>query len=403
MSAFRRALAGMAVCVAGTAHAQPAIVADSGDNGWMLAASMLILAASLPGLALFYAGARGTRTALALFGSTAIVTLLFVAIGYTLAFGEGTAWIGGFDNMMLSGLSDVQPDMTISATVYALFELAVAIFAAAILVSSLAGRTRLGWLFAFAALWSLLVYVPLARSIWGGGWLAELGTLDYAGGIVVQTSVGVSALIVAILMGRDRSPPVVDDAGMAASGVSLLWVGSLALIGASSFGATDDAAEAILNAQLAASSATIVGLLIERLRSGATTVGWAATSAIAGLAAISAGAGYVGPEGAILLGAIGAVGAVGAAWLVRVLNLGIASRAFVAHGGGAILGAILFPIFILPIFGGPGFDDGLTLASQMATQGLAVLAAIIWAAFGTTIAALMIAMVLPMAEDERAG
>lgn len=183
---------------------------------------------------------------------------------------------------------------------------------------------------------------------------------------------------------------------MMLGGAGILLVGWLALIGGSSFAATDTAAEAVINAQLAASAAVLTGLLIERLRTGSISAQGAALSAMAGLAAVSAGAGFIAPAGAIIIGIIGATGAAAAAWLVRVLNLSSASTAFIAHGGGAIPGAILFPLFVLPGFGGPGFDDGLTVGGQIATQGIAVLAVALWAAIATGIAALMISMVLPM-------
>ena len=398
MTAFRLTTAALAIATTSAAQAQPIIVADSGDNGWMLAAALLMLITTLPGLALFYGRSRSGDTGLALLASTAITTLVFAVIGYSLAFSDGTGLIGGAANAMLADLADVQPGMTISGTVYALFELAVAIFAVAILLGSISGRTRIGWLLAFAALWMLFVYVPVAHWVWGGGWIAVLGALDYGSGIVVQTTAGVSALVIALLVGRDHNADVVEDPRMMLGGAGILWVGLLALIGGSSFAATDTAAEAVINAQLAASAAVLTGLLIERLRTGSISAQGAALSAIAGLAAVSAGAAFIAPAGAIIIGIIGATGAAAAAWLVRVLNLGSASTAFIAHGGGAIPGAILFPLFVLPGFGGPGFDDGLTVGGQIATQGIAVLAVALWAAIATAIAALMISMVLPMVD-----
>ena len=400
MRAFRLMTAALLTVTTSAAQAQPVIVADSGDNGWMLAAALLMLITMLPGLALFYGRSRSDDTGLALFASTAITTLVFAVIGYSLAFSDGTSLIGGAANAMLADLADVQPDMTISGTVHALFELAAAIFAVAILLGSISGRTRLGWLLAFAALWMLFVYVPVAHWVWGGGWIAVLGALDYSGGIVVQTTAGVSALVIAVLVGRDHSADVVEDPRMMLGGAGILLVGWLALIGGSSFSATGDAAEAVINAQLAASAAVLTGLLIERLRTGSISAQGAALSAIAGLAAVSAGATFIAPAGAIIIGIIGATGAAAAAWLVRVLNLGSASTAFIAHGGGAIPGAIVFPLFVLPGFGGPGFDDGLTVGGQVATQGIAVLAVALWAAIATAIAALMISMVLPMVDRD---
>jgi ammonium transporter, Amt family len=401
MRIFRLAFAALITGAAGAAQAQPIVVADSGDNGWMLTASVLIMIAALPGVAMFNTRRRAGHVGMALFTCTAVVTLLFAVVGYSLAFSDGTGLLGGIGNMMLGGLGDVQPDMTISGSIYALFELGIAAFAVAILVGSVAERTRIGWLLAFAALWMMIVYVPVAHWVWGGGWIAGLGVLDYGGGIVVQTTGGVSALVIALLIGRDRGNDLPEETSLTVIGGFLMWVGWMAVIGGSGFAATGDAGDALLNGQLAVSAAVIIGLMLERIRTGRLTAHGAAMSAIAGLAAISAGAGFIGPAGAICVGVIGAFGAWLASSLVRILKVGSASSAFVAHGGGAILGATLFPIFILPVFGGPGLDEGLSLGGQLATQGVAVVAVALWAAIATGIAALMTSMVLPMvAADE---
>jgi ammonium transporter, Amt family len=403
MRAFRRTVAAVAIGVTGAAHAQPIIVADSGDNGWMLAASIIILFAALPGASLFLGRGRGGAAGLAMFATVALATLVFASVGFSLAFSEGTAILGGIDNAMLSGLAEVQPDMTISGAIYAFFEISVALFAVGIFVGSLAERTRFGWLLVFSALWSLLVYVPVAHWLWGGGWLAGLGALDYAGGIVLQVTAGISALVVAVLTGRDRGTDIVVDTRLTMGGAALLCIGWLALIGGSSFAATGDTAEAMTNALIALSASALTGLALERLNTGSISGTGIATYAAAGLAAVSAGAGYIAPGGAILIGIIGAIGAMLAASLVRLRTLGSASAAFVINGGGAILGALLFPIFVLSAFGGPGFDDGMTLGGQIATQGIAVMAVALWAAVATAIAALMVAMVLPMTDKDEAA
>jgi ammonium transporter, Amt family len=400
MRILRLAIAALVGTLASAAHAQPIVVADSGDNGWMLAASALVFIAAVPGLALFHMRTRSSQVGLAQVASIAILTLLFTIIGYSLAFSDGTGLLGGTGNVMLAGLADVQPDTTISGSIYALFELTISAFAVAILVASIAERTRIGWLLAFTTLWIMLVYVPVAHWVWGGGWIAALGALDYSGGIVVQTTAGVSSLVIAILVGRDRGSAMSEEGSLAAVGAILMWVGWLAVIGGSGFAATGDAADAMLNAQLATSAAVVVGLIIERIRTGSITANGAVAAAIAGLAAVSAGAGFIGPAGAILVGVIGAFGA----WLAmassRLLNLGLAPSAFIAHGGGAILGATLFPVFILPAFGGPGLDEGISLGGQLATQGVAVVAVALWAAVATGIAALMTSMVLPMVDRD---
>jgi len=395
MRASRFILAGLALTATGTAQAQPIVVADSGDSAWVLAASILALLAALPGLALVHGRGRAGPTGMALFVSAAVVSLIFAIIGYTLAFGEGSTVLGGAGNALLANLADLRGDTTISEAVFALFEMIVAIFAVGILVSSLAERARPGWLIAFAGLWTLIVYVPLARWMWGGGWLAELGALDFGGGIVVQTSAGVAALIAAILLGRPRETEIAHDSRLAVAGVALLWVGWFGVLGGSMLAATDDTASVIINAQLAASAAILAGLAIERIRSGAISVYGATTAAIAGLAAISSGADVIGPGGAIASGVAGAVGAALASLLVERLKLGGSASAFVAHGGGGIAGALIFPLFVFERFGGVGFDEG-NVVTQLVAQGIAVLVVAFWTAGITAVAALMVAMVLPM-------
>lgn len=403
MRAIRQALTVITATAVGVVQAQPVIVADSGDNSWMLAASVLVLVAALPGLFLFLSRGRSGNAGLAMFASAAVTILLFVMVGFSLAFSEGTPILGGIENAMFADLADVQTDMTISGAIYALFETAVALFAVGMMVASLAERSRFGWLIAFSALWVLLVYVPVAHWVWGGGWLAGLGALDYAGGIVVQTTAGVSLFVVAFLDRANRNADSITDTQWTMGGAALLCVGWLALIGGSSFGATGDAAEAMINALIALSVSALTGLAFERIRTGSVTAIGAASSAMAGLAAISAGAGYVAPAGAILIGAIGAIGAMIAASAVRTLKIDVLSAPAVANGGGAILGAIFFPIFVLSTFGGPGFDEGATLGGQIATQAIAVTAIALWSAIATAIAALMVSMVLPMTDNIKAS
>ncbi len=396
MRAFRLTLAAIATGISGAAAAQPIVVADSGDNGWMLAMSLIVLVAAVPGIAMLHARTRGEHTGLALFAAVAIMSLMFAIAGYSLAYSDGTGLLGGMSNLMLDNMPDIQPDLTISGSIFMLFELAIAIFAVSVVIGSVAERTRLGWLLAFATLWPVIVYVPVAHWVWGGGWLAGLGVIDYGGGIVVQTCAGVSVLVIALLLGQDRHAEPVEVPRLISGGAALMWIGWLALLGGSSFGATDDAGDAMINAQLAASAALIAGLAFEKMQSGRLTFQGAAMSVMGGLAAVSAGAGSIGPMGAIFIGVIGATGGAIAGALVRALKAGSASSAFVAHGGGAIAGAILFPVFVLPAFGGPGFDDGASLGNQLAIQGIAVVAVALWTAIGTAIAALMISMVLPM-------
>ena len=392
------------------AFAQPVIVADSGDSAWVLTASALVLLMALPGLGLFYGGLVRARNILSVLMHciviTCIVSLIWAIAGYSLTFGEGSAWLGGLGNLGLANLAEVRDGTTISEGVFALFQMTFAVITPALIVGSFVERVRFGWVVAFTALWSLLVYVPVARWIWGGGWLAELGALDFAGGIVVHTTAGIAALIVALLLGKRKSfakPILPHSPALTMVGAGLLWVGWFGFNGGSSLAAGADAAGAIMNTHLAACAAGLVWILVERIKIGKSTSIGLVTGAIAGLATVTPAAGFIGPVGAILLGSIGSLAAFAAVLLVKQsFKIDDSLDVFAVHGVGGIVGSLLFPLFVLSAFGGPGFDEGVTLGRQFAAQGVAVGVTILWTAALTAIIALMVSMIIPMRVDDEA-
>jgi Amt family ammonium transporter len=393
---FSRSIAaGGAALVTSPAFAQPIVVADSGDSAWVMAASILSLIAILPGLAMFYGRGRAGPTGFALFGGVAVASLLFAIIGYSIAFADGSPYLGGIGNAMLGNLSELVDGLTISEPVYVVFEMMMALFAVGILCASLGEKARPAWLIPFAGLWLLFVYVPVAHWVWAG-WLGDLGVIDYAGALPVQVAAGVATLVVAFLMRAPASTDIQHDSRLAVSGAALLWVGFLALMGAAALGGSDDAANAIINGHLAASAAVVIGMALERLVHGRISVYGVANSAVTGLAAVTTGAGLIGAGGAMALGAIGAVAAVIAATLVSRAKLGGTAAAFSIHGAPAIAGAVALPVFLLPALGGPGFVDGSGLIAQLAAQGIAVLAVALWTTVATVIAALLVSIVAPI-------
>jgi Amt family ammonium transporter len=364
---YRLALMAISALSATVAQAQPIVVADSGDTAWMLSAAAVVLIAALPGFALFQRHDRSEDDGSAMLISVAVGSLVFAVIGYSLAFGEGSSLIGGSGNAMLANMAELRANTTISDSVYAVFQLAIALFAISIIVSSIADTARVGWLVGFVSLWSLVVYAPIAHWIWGDGWLAGLGVLDFSGGLVVQVAAGTSTLVIALLLGRG-SENVADDSKLPLAGLCMIWIGWLGVVGGSALGGNDDAATAMLNAHFAASAALLTGFAITRWRRKDPGAYGYGSAAIAGLAAISTGAAYVGPAGAMALGGLGAVTAwVGSSLMAR-LNLGATSGAFFSCGCGGIIGAIAFPVFVLPAFGGPGFDAGVSLLTQIVAQ-----------------------------------
>lgn len=411
---LRRLAAALAACFAypATAFAQTEPAANSGDTAWILTASALVLMMTIPGLGLFYGGLVRARNVLSVvmhsFVILCTVSLLWVVGGYSMVFGPGSPYLGGLDHLMLANLSDLRSGLTIPESSFALFQMTFAVITPALVIGAFVERVRFGWVVAFSTLWTLLVYIPVARWVWGGGWLAsDVGTLDFAGGIVVHTTAGVAALIVAALLGPrkgfNKSLLTPHSPALTMVGAGLLWVGWFGFNGGSALAAGDAAATAILNTHLAASTAALVWILIERIRIGKATSIGIVTGAIAGLATVTPAAGYIGPAGAIVLGALG--GAICFA-MVQVVKhkwqIDDSLDVFAVHGVGGILGSLLMPLFFSEMFGGGGFAAGASMTSQFSAQAIGLAVVAIWTAAMTVIAAWMVSIVLPMRVDEEA-
>ena len=399
------------VFTASPAFAQPEIVSDSGDTAWILAASALVLMMTVPGLALFYGGLVRAKNVLAIFMHgfiiTAIASLLWAVVGYSLVFGEGSAYLGGFGNAMLGGLADLREGTTIPESAFALFQMTFAIITPALVVGAFAERVRFGWVVAFALLWTLLVYIPAARWLWGGGWLAERGTLDFAGGIVVHTTAGIAALVLARMIGPrkgfKKTLLAPHSPALTMAGAGLLWVGWFGFNGGSALAAGDGAATAILNTHLAACAAAITWLIAEWFKIGKATSIGVVTGAVAGLATVTPAAGFIGPAGAMILGSLAGVVCFGAVLLVKsVMKIDDSLDVFAVHGVGGILGSLLFPLFMLDVFGGPGLPEGTSMAAQLASQAIGVGAVAAWTLIMTLGIAFVISFAIPMRVDEEA-
>jgi Amt family ammonium transporter len=397
------------------AHAQaPAAGPDSGDTAWVMSASALVLLMTLPGLGLFYGGlvrAKNFLSVLLQVGAVAAVaSILWIVAGYTFAFGDVTnGWLGNGRALMMApgNLFDVRPGTTLPESAFSLFEMTFAAITPALMVGAWVDRARFSWVIVFTGLWSLVVYAPVAHWVWGGGWLQQRGTLDFAGGIVVHTTAGVSAIVVALLLGRRQGFPgsalLPHAPGLTMLGAMMLWVGWFGFNGGSALTASDDAASAIINTHAAAAAAAMVWIGIERVTFGKpTTVGFA-TGAIAGLATVTPMAGYISPGAALLVGAIAAAVCYFAIQQVKVrLRIDDSLDVFAVHGIGGMVGSILLAFFIAEGFGGVGYGDGMTLASSLGAQALAVAAVAIYAAIATALLALGVSLFLPMrvSEDE---
>jgi len=386
--------------------------ADSGDTAWILSSTALVLLMTLPGLALFYGGLVRSKNFLSVLiqcgAVAAMASILWVIVGYTLAFGDVSNGIIGAGNAwMMIVLGNVRDGLLIPESTFAIFQMAFAVITPALMVGAWVERARFGWVVAFCALWGLVVYAPVAHWVWGGGWLSEIGVIDFAGGIVVHTTAGVSALIAAMLVGKRTGWPkslmLPHSPGLTFVGAALLWVGWFGFNGGSAVAANDDASSAILNTHLAAAVASLVWILIEKIKIGKpTTVGWA-TGAIAGLATITPAAINVSAGGAIIIGIFAAIICFFAIGFIKnKLKIDDSLDVFAVHGVGGILGSLLVAVLMSEGFGGTGYGDDGSMGGQLVIQIIGIGSVALWSAFGSVILALAVSMIIPMrvSEDE---
>ena len=401
------------------AHAQTTLAdaADSGDTAWILTSSAFVMLMCAPGLTLFYGGlvrAKNFLSVLVQIGAiAAIASLLWVVCGYTMAFGHvGSGWLGGGNAWMLIDLGNVRESTAIPESAFALFQMTFAAITPALMAGAWVDRARFGWVVAFCAIWLLVVYAPAAHWVWGGGWLSSrLGTLDFAGGIVVHTTAGVSALVVAMLLGQrkgfNRTLMLPHSPALTMAGAALLWMGWFGFNGGSALAANDDAASAIINTHVAASAAALVWLLIERFTAGkATSIGFA-TGAVAGLATVTPAAGFISPGAAILFGVIAAIVCYAMIQLVKQkLKIDDTLDVFAVHGVGGIIGSLLLAVFLSADLGGTGYAEGKTMVGQLAAQFVGVGVVAVWSAVASAVIAVGVSLVIPMRvgeDEEREG
>ncbi|MAC58543.1 MAG: ammonium transporter [Novosphingobium sp.] len=409
------ALAAVLAVLPGVAFAQDGQldVANSGDTAWLLASSALVMLMAMPGLSLFYGGLVRTKNFLSVLvqcgAIAAVASLVWIVVGYTLSFGSVTnGWLGGGNAWMLISLGNVRESTTVPESAFVLFQMTFAAITPALMAGAWVDRARFGWVITFCALWSLVVYAPVTHWIWGGGWLsAGVGTLDWAGGIVIHTTAGVSALVIAVMLGKRKGYPqtlmLPHSPALTMAGAALLWVGWFGFNGGSALQANDDAAAAIIATHAAAATAAMVWLLVERIMVGKPTSVGFATGAIAGLATVTPAAGFISPGAAILFGAAGAVVCYFAIQLVKQkLQIDDSLDVFAVHGVGGMLGSVMLGLFMAESLGGVGYADGMNMIAQTFAQLIGVGIAIIWSVIASVILALMASMVFPMRVSEDA-
>jgi len=379
------ALVLFAPAVLAQAPAAPKI--DNANTAWMLVSAALVLFMTLPGLALFYAGLVRTKNVLSVlmqcFAITCVATLAWFAVGYSIAFGDANAWWGGLGKSFFSGMQASTVKGTIPESLFAMYQLTFAIITPALVVGAYAERVRFGGMLLFSLLWLLIVYCPLAHWVWGDGWLQKRGVMDFAGGLVVHLNAGMAALVCALVLGRRRGfpdtamPP--HNMTMCVTGAAMLWVGWFGFNAGSALAADGAAAMAMLVTHIAAATGALVWMLCEWLRYGKPSVLGIVTGMVAGLGTITPASGFVGPIGALVIGAAaGLVCFFATSYMKRALNVDDSLDVFPVHGVGGLLGTLLTAIFVSTAFNGIGYPEKVTMGEQFMNQLIGVVVTALW-------------------------
>ncbi len=363
---------------------------DGANTAWMLVSATLVLFMTLPGLALFYGGLVRTKNVLSVlmqcFAITCVVTLAWVIVGYSIAFGDcgaANAWWGGLGKALIAGIGVNTVKGSIPETVFAMYQMTFAIITPALVVGAYAERVRFSGMLFFSVLWLLLVYVPVAHWVWGGGWLARMGVMDFAGGTVVHANAGMAALVCALVLGRRRGFPETAMAPhnmtMTVAGACMLWCGWFGFNAGSALAADGTAGMAMLVTHIAAATGSIAWMICEWSRFGKPSVLGIVTGMVAGLGTITPASGFVGPMGAIVIGATaGVVCFFATTYMKRALGVDDSLDVFPVHGVGGIMGTTLTGVFASTYFGGVGYAANQGMGGQVLVQILAVAVTLAW-------------------------
>ncbi|EXJ17226.1 Ammonium transporter [Imhoffiella purpurea] len=367
---------------------EPAL--SSGDTAWMLTATALVLFMTIPGLSLFYAGLVRSKNVLSVlmqcFAITCMMSILWAFYAYSMAFTDGgsmNAWVGSLDKMFLSGVTVDAMSGSIPESLFMTFQMTFAIITPALIVGAFAERMKFSAMLIFMALWVTLVYAPIAHWVWGGGWVGEMGALDFAGGTVVHINAGVAALMAALVLGKRKGYPTTamppHNLGLTVMGASMLWVGWFGFNAGSELAADGTAGMAMTVTQLATAAAALTWMFAEWISHGKPSVLGIATGAVAGLVAITPASGTAGPMGAIVIGFSGALFAFIASTKVKHwLGYDDSLDVWGVHGVAGIVGAILTGVFADASLGGSGLADGMSIGGQVWIQFLSVMATLVY-------------------------
>ena len=376
---------------------------DGANTAWILTSTALVLFMTLPGLALFYGGLVRSSNVLSVlmhcFAIACLASILWLAIGYSLAFADGSAWVGSFQKAFFAGVGKEALSGDIPESVFFMFQMTFAIITPALIVGAYPERIKFGAVLLFSALWLVIVYAPVTHWIWGGGWLGEMGVLDFAGGLVVHLTAGVSALVIVKMLGSRRGFPTElrppHSPGMTMMGASMLWVGWFGFNAGSALAANGDAGMAMLVTHISAATGSLVWLTIEWMKFGKPSLVGIVTGMVAGLATITPASGFVGPMGALIIGLAGGIICYYAVSLVKhTLKIDDSLDVFAVHGVGGAIGILLVAVLVDTSFGGSGLGEGMSIGSQFGVQLTGLVAVLVWSAFASVIICLIVKAVV---------
>ena len=370
---------------------------NPGDTAWIITATALVLFMTLPGLALFYGGLVQSRNVLSVLmhcvAIACLMSVVWLVIGYSLSFTDGAGankLIGGFSRLFLAGVGTDTLSGSIPENVFFSFQMTFAVITPALMVGAYVERIKFSSVLILSALWLICVYAPVTHWVWGGGWLADMGVMDFAGGLVVHATAGISSLVIVKALGArhgfpsDVAPP--HNPGMVAMGACMLWVGWFGFNGGSALAADGAAGMALTVTHIAAATASLVWMLIEWKKYGKPSLVGLVTGTIAGLATITPASGFVGPIGALIIGVAAGLVCFKMVQVVKTAwKLDDSLDVFAVHGVGGSLGTILVAVLCTPAFGGLGLPEGATVGSALGVQAIGLVATVVWSAVVTFI------------------
>lgn len=365
---------------------------DTGDTAWILTATALVLFMTLPGLALFYAGLVQPKNIVSVlmhhFAIACLMSVLWVVAGYSLAFSGDGAYLGDLGNLFMSAITIDSLSGTIPESLFGAFQMTFAVITPALIIGAYVERIRFSAVLIFSGLWLLVVYAPVTHWVWGGGFMAAMGVMDFAGGIVVHATAGTAALVAAVVIGRRRNFPASvqppHSPVLTMVGACMLWVGWFGFNGGSALAAGQGAAMALLVTHISAAVASLVWMVIEWKKFGRPSLVGIATGMVAGLATVTPASGFIGVPGGIILGLVGGYFCYVAVDIIRNrLNIDDSLDVFAVHGVGGILGSLLVAVLATDTFSGLGLAEGMSITSQLSVQAISVGITVIWTAIAS--------------------